>query len=174
MPPCKPCAKTVAISASRLDALEEAADAAEHGEHDEEADRQEGGELDEQLGRDRDDQAFLVLGGVDVAGAEQDGEGRHRQGDDEAPCRSANCSCCERTRAQQRVDRQRHRLQLQGDIGQRAGHGDDRDDGGDGLALAVAGGEEVGDRGDVLALGQPHDAQQEAASRTRTAGSGPR
>ena len=70
--------------------------------------------------------------------------------------------CCSGRDAEQRVDRQRHGLQLQGDVGQRAGDGDDRDDGGDGLALAVAGGEEVGDRGDVLALGEAHDAQQEA------------
>ena len=71
-------------------------------------------------------------------------------------------SVLQRARAQQRVDRKRHRLQLQGDVGQRAGDGDDGDDGGDRLALAVAGGQEVGDRGDVLALGQAHDAQQEA------------
>ena len=62
-------------------ALEEPADAAEHGEDDEEADRQEGGKLDEQLGRDGDDQAFLMLGRVDVAGAEQHGKGRHQERD---------------------------------------------------------------------------------------------
>ena len=72
------------------------------------------------------------------------------------------CSCCSGRAPEQRVDRERHRLQLQGDVGQRAGHRDDGDDGGHRLALAVARGEEVGDRGDVLALGEPHDAQQEA------------
>ena len=144
-----------------LDALEKIADAAQHGERDEEADRQEGGELDERFGRNRDDQAFLMLGRIDVARAEQNGEGRHRQGDDEGRV-GRQIEMLQRARAEQRVDRQRHRLQLQGDVGQRAGDGDDRDDGGDRLALAVAGGEEVGDRGDVLALGQPHDAQQEA------------
>ena len=64
-------------------ALDEAADAAEHGEDDEEADRQEGRELDQRLGGDRHDQAFLVLGRIDVAGAEQHGERGHRQRDDE-------------------------------------------------------------------------------------------
>ena len=62
------------ISALGVRALDEAADAAEHGEDDEEADRQERRELDQRLGRDRHDQAFLVLGGVDVARAEQHGE----------------------------------------------------------------------------------------------------
>ena len=68
----------------------------------------------------------------------------------------------QRSRAKQGVDRKGHRLQLQGDVGERAGNGDDGDDGGNGLALAVAGSEKVGNRGDVLALGQAHDAQQEA------------
>ena len=35
--------------------------------------------LTSELGRDSHDQAFLMLGGVDVARAEQDGEGGHRQ-----------------------------------------------------------------------------------------------
>ena len=79
---------------------------------------------------------------------------------------------CSGRAPEQRVDRQRHGLQLQGDVGQRAGHGDDGDDGRHSLALAVARRQEVGDRGDVLALGQPHDAQQEAPAEQRTAGSG--
>ena len=143
------------------DCVEEVADAAEHGEHHEEADRQERRQLDQRLGGDRDDQAFLVLGGIDVAGAEQDGEDGHRYRDDE--CRvGRKMQMAERARPQQGIDRKRHRLQLQGDVRQRAGHRDDRDDGRHGLALAVARGQEVGHRGDVLALGQPHDAQQDA------------
>ena len=70
-------------------------------------------------------------------------------------------SCCSGPFAEQRVDRKGDGLELQGDVGERAGNGDDGDDGGDRLALAVAGSEEVGDRGDVLALGQAHDAQQQ-------------
>ena len=160
-PPLKPCAKMPLDLGALLGAREESADAAEHGEEDEEADRQEGRELDQRLGGDGDDQALLVLGGIDVAGAEQDGERRHRQGDDEGGV-GRQIELLQRPRAEQRVDRKGDRLQLQRDVGQRAGNGDDGDDGGDRLALAVAGGEEVGDRGDVLALGQPHDAQQEA------------
>ncbi len=142
-------------------ALDEPADAAEHGEDDEEADRQKGSELDERLGRDGDDEPFLVLGRVDVARAEQDGEGRHEQGDDQGRV-GLQVEQLQRRRAEQRRDGEGHGLELQGDVGERAGDGDDRDDGADGLALAVARGQKVGDRGDVLALGQPHDAQQEA------------
>ena len=149
-----------------LRALEQPADAAKHGEDDEEANRQEGRELDQRLGGNGNDQALLVLGGVDMAGAEQDRERRHRQGDDEGGV-GRQIELLQRARAEQRVDREGHRLQLQRDVGQGAGNGDDGDGGGDGLTLAVAGSKEVGDRGDVLALGQPHDAQQEAPAESK-------
>ena len=83
MPPWKSCANILLDLGALRGALDEAADAAEHGEDDEEADRQKGRQLDERLGRDGHDQAFLVLGGIDVAGAEQDGEGGHQQRDDQ-------------------------------------------------------------------------------------------
>ena len=151
---------------------QKAADAAEHGEHHEETDGEEGRELDQQLGRDRHDQAFLVLGGVDVAGAEQHGERGHRRAMTNAVSMRQTAAVC-RGRAPSSVSTEmRDGFELQRDVGQRARHRDDGDDRGDGLALAVAGGEEVGDRGDVLALGQPNDAQQQRASRTRRAGSG--
>ena len=156
--PGRICRWTSAFWAARC---EEPADAAEHREDDEEADRQEGCELDERLGRDGDDQAFLVLGGIDVAGAEQDGKGRHQERDHQ--CRvGRRLNSCSGKRAEQRGDGQGDGFELQRDVGQRAGNRDDGDDGANGLALAVAGGEEVGDRGDVLALGEPHDAQQQA------------
>ena len=55
-----------------------------------------------------------------------------------------------------RFERERHRLELQRDVGNRADDRDQRDGRGDRLALAVARGDEVGDRGDVLRLGEPH------------------
>ena len=56
------------------------ADAAEGKEHDEHADGEKRHQLDQRLGRDREDEAVLVFGGVDVAGAEQNREGRQRHG----------------------------------------------------------------------------------------------
>ena len=41
----------------------------------------EGDELDRRFRRHRQHQPRLMFGGVDVAGAEEAGEGRHRQGD---------------------------------------------------------------------------------------------
>ncbi len=55
----------------------------EHAEGDEDADREEGDQLDHRLGGDREHQAVLVLGRVDVAGAEQHRERRHRQRDEQ-------------------------------------------------------------------------------------------
>ena len=60
-----------------------------------------------------------------------------------------------------RFDRRRHRFELQRDVGDHADDGDQRHGRRDRLALAVARRDEVGDRGDVLALGEPHDADDE-------------
>ena len=57
--------------------------AVEHPERHEEADRQEREQLDDRFGGDREHQAVLVLGGVDMARAEQHREGRHRQRDEQ-------------------------------------------------------------------------------------------
>ena len=77
----------------------------EHEERHEHADRHEGDELDQRLGRDREDQAVLMLGRIDVARAEQHREGRHRERDEQrdvaehrlrhagASCRDAPGSC---------------------------------------------------------------------------------
>ena len=51
----------------------------EHDEGHEDADGEKSDELDDQLGGDRHHQSVLMLGGVDVPGPEQDGEGRHQQ-----------------------------------------------------------------------------------------------
>ena len=70
------------------------------------------------------------------------------------------------------LQRGRHRLELQCDIGNGADDGDQRDGGGDRLALAVARGDEVGDRGDVLRLGQPHDADDQRREQSRASAPG--
>ena len=59
------------------------------------------------------------------------------------------------------ADRAGDRLELQRDIGHRADRGDQRRDQRDVKALAVARAEEVGDRGDLLGLGQPDDAPEQ-------------
>ena len=63
--------------------------------------------------------------------------------------------------AQDRLQRGRHRLELERDVGHRADDRDHRHGGGDRLALAVARGDEVGDRGDVLRLGELDHAPQQ-------------
>jgi hypothetical protein len=52
---------------------------AEQPERHEHADRYEADELDQRFGRNRQHQAILVFGGVDVARTEQYREQRHRQ-----------------------------------------------------------------------------------------------
>ena len=137
--------------------------AVEQPERHENADRHERDELDQRFGRDRQHQSVLVLGGVDVPGSEQHCEQRHRDRDVEGDVaehrlhRAARRSDVNQDRGQ----RGRHRFELQRDVRDGADDGDQRDGRGHRLRLAVAGGDEVGDRGDVLRLGQAHDTHDE-------------
>ena len=135
----------------------------EHDEGDEHADGHEGDQLDQRFGRDRQDQPVLMLGRVDVARAEQHREDRHRERDEqrdvaEHRLRHAGGHV---EMGQDRAERGRHRLELQRDIGDRADDRDQRHGRGDRLVLAVARRDEVGDRGDVLRLGEPHDVRDQ-------------
>ncbi len=113
------------------------------------------------LGRHRQHQAVLVLGGVGLPCAEQHGEGRHRQ-------RHHQCDVADDRDvgeglvfAEDGLQRGRHRLELQRDVGHRA---DDRDSGDGGrhrLVFAVAGADEVRDRGDVVGFRQLDHAAQD-------------
>ncbi len=135
----------------------------EHPEGDEHADADEGNELDQQFGGDRQHQAVLVLGGVDMARAEQDREDRHRNGHVERNVAQhrLHCTAGRPGMHEDRGERGRYRLELKCDVGDRSDDSDQRHGGGDGLRLAVTGGDEVGDRGDVLRFGQAHDARDQ-------------
>ncbi len=135
----------------------------EHPERDEYADADESNKLDDRLGCDRQHQSILLLRGIDMARAKQDGEDRHCQRDVERNVtqhrlhRAARGSDMHEDRGQRR----RHRFKLKRDVGDGADDGDERYGGGDGLGLAVTGGNEVGNRRDVLCLGQPYDAHDQ-------------
>jgi hypothetical protein len=104
-----------------------------------------------------------VLGGIDMARAEQHRECRHRHGDEQrdvAEHRLRHAGGHVEMR-QDGAQRRGHRLELQRDIGDRADDGDHSDSRGDRLVLAVARCDEVGDRGDVLRLGEAHDVHDE-------------
>ena len=116
-----------------------------------------------ELGCDCEHQAVLVLGGVDVAGAEQHGERRHGERDEQREVAERRLDRAGRGPGvgEDRAERRRHRLELQRDVGDRTDDGDRGDGRRHRLVLAVARGDEVGDRGDVLCLGEPHDAQDQ-------------
>ena len=139
-------------------------EAAEHPERHVRADDEEGDELDDRFERDRQHQPVLVLGRVGVAGAERHREaGEHQRHDERevAEHRHRAPDDAALGRRQEHVERGRHGLELQRDVGHGADHRDHADDRRDALALAVAGGDEVGDRGDVLRLGDPHHPRDE-------------
>src|SRR5690606_22872415 len=146
-------------------ALGETVDPAKNGNHDEYADGQKGRELDEGLGGDGQHQAVLVLRGVDVTGAEQDGEGGERYGREESRLAEAHdlrpLVGQVHVADEQSLRRDDDRLGLKGDVGQRADDRNDGYNGGHGLALPVARRKEVGHRGDVLAFRQADDPQDQ-------------
>ena len=118
------------------------------------ADREEGDELDDRLEGDGRDHALVPLGAVEVPRAEDDGEGRQRQRHQERAVPPPGDAGAAALRAGgQQVIAGGHRLQLQRDVGHDADDGDQRDERGERRALAVAAGDEVGDRGDAVGPG---------------------
>ena len=87
-----------------------------------------------------------------MAGAEGDGEGGEREGDVEGAVPPPGGDG-RGGRAGQDLVAGGDRLQLERDVGDDADDGDEGDEGGEERALAVAAGDEVGDRGDAVGLG---------------------
>ena len=138
--------------------------AAHHGEGDEQPHRHKGHKLDDGFNRDGEDHPVLMLGGIDVAGAEQDGKDTHGEGHQNGQAIGALHDRHDGFGKQRIGDHGlqglRHGLQLDGDVGHDANGCDRRDKGAQGLALAIAGREEVGDGGNVLAFGDFGNALQ--------------
>ena len=131
----------------------------EHPERDEYADADEGNEFDDRLGCDCQHQSVLVLGGIDMARPEEDGEDRHcdRHVKGDVPKHWLHHSAGRSERNKNRGQRGRDRLELKRYVRHRADDRDERHGGSDRLRFAITGGNEVGDRRNVLCLGQAHD-----------------
>ena len=136
-------------------------------EGDEGSDRDEGDQLDDRFNRDRQHHAMLMLGRVDVAGAEQDREGGHGDGDEKGQILCGRIDPADGTRRDQGLERERDGLQLDGNVGNNADHRDDCHQGAEHFAFAIACGDEIGDRGDVLPLGQIDDALQDGTAKSK-------
>jgi hypothetical protein len=151
------------IRAAFGDPRQDRVHAAEHPEGDVDPDHQEGDELHDRLERDGQHEPVLVLGGVRVAGAERNCEACEHHGHDKRQIAEERHRASERGVGGREKDAEGRGdgFELQGDVGDRAHDGDQAHDGGDALAFAVAGSHEVGDRGDVLRLGDAHDARHQ-------------
>ena len=109
-----------------------------------------------------------MLRGVDVAGAEQNGESGHGHGHrqrhavDGPPGKQKPAGPLHVRH--QCLQRHGDGLQLQRDIGHHADDGDKRHQRAQRPVLAIAGGNEVGDGGDVLRSGDPHQPPQQRPS----------
>ncbi len=92
-----------------------------------------------------------MLGGVDMAGAEQQREYRHQGGHHQGDVRRRR-----HLGADHMLEGQGHRLELQGDVGQHADHRHQGHQHRQLPGLAVTGRHEIGDRGDVVLLAHRH------------------
>ncbi len=122
------------------------------GEH---ADRDECAQFHDRFECNREHQAVVVLGDVDLACSEQDGEYGECRGEHESGVVFRG------TRGRvigHDIEAGDDGFQLQGDIGNRTDRGYDGDQHGEAARLAVTRRDEVGDRGEVLALAHRDDA----------------
>ncbi len=128
-------------------------------------------ELDEALQRHGQHHALVVLGRVDVAGAEQDAEGGEHDGDEEGGVGADRGDPARhRPVAQHDLHAEPDRLELEGDVGDDPDDRHDRDEAAQEPALAVAGRDEVGDRGDAVGLGDREDLAQHEGEEQRHQG----
>ena len=111
---------------------EQVAEPVENAVGDVKPDGQERQQLDDRFEGDGDHHAFVMFRGVDVAGAEQDGEQGHDQGHEKGRVLEQR-HAAEMARhddfriLDQHGEAGRHGLKLQGDVGQDADHHDHRD-----------------------------------------------
>ncbi|MNO72306.1 hypothetical protein D3C76_632490 [compost metagenome] len=131
--------------------FQQVAEAVVETEGDEDADGEEGRQLDQRFEGDGQHHAAVVFGDVQAARAEDDGEQREDQRHQQRRVLRADTGGVG-AGADQQVHAEDDALQLQGDVGQHADHADQRHHHGERLRLAVARGDEVGDGGDVLLL----------------------
>jgi len=131
------------------DARHQGRGAVEQAPGDEDADAEERQQLDHRLGGDRRHHALVALRRVEVPRAEDDGEAREHERDVERRVGPPGSGLAAGgTAGHQRVAAG-HRLELQRDIGDDTDERDQRHQRRQRAALAVAAGDEIGDRGDA-------------------------
>ena len=136
----------------------------EHAVDHEQADEQKGRQFDDRLEGDCQDQALMRLARVHVACAEEDGEHRHQHRHIQPGVHPGHMRLGVGVgylgALREGIERHGQRLELQRDIGQHHEQGDARHQGRQPLRLAIARGDEVGDRRRILLLGdEQHLAQ---------------
>ena len=153
-------------------AAEDVAETVVEPERDKQPHRDEGEKLHQRLERDGGDQAFMALGGVEVAGAEEDGEGGEQHRDVESVVayeqrRALVFGRRERGILEDDQESTGYRFQLQRDVGNDPDHGNDRHQAAQHLALAIARRDEVGDGGNAVLLADTDDLQHHVPPQRR-------
>ena len=145
----------------RRDAVEDVGKAVVEPVGDKSTNQQEGDQLDQRFERDRRHHAVVLLGRIDPTRAENHDEKAHDQRDVERGVGIQRYRSIAFGGAAQNVESRGDGLQLQRDVRNDADHRDCRHQASERLALAVTGGDEVGDRSDVLRLADRQQLAQE-------------
>ena len=148
-----------------IGAGENVAGAVEHNKSGKYADSKKGRQLEDGFERNRCDDAFVTFCGIEMTGAEQDGEQGHQQSNIEsAICPEwqmvTGASGLDGGVLAEYVEAYRQCFQLQGNVRQHTEQGDNRHQRRESGGLAVAGTDEIGDRGNTLAFGDSHHLTQ--------------
>ncbi len=128
---------------------------------DKHADAQKSGQLDQRLKGYGRHHAFVALGGIEVARAKHDGETGQGDGDVKgAVLAPVQVRWSHRAAGREQCIARGHGLELQCNVGNDAHHGHQRHQRGEQLAFAIAAGDEVGNRGDAVRLGNANHLAQ--------------
>jgi hypothetical protein len=129
--------------------------------HDVDAHREKRRQLDERLERDGQHHPMMALGADEVARAEQNRECGQQQCDGQ---RAVDEVWSVGSRSDENLESERNSLELQRDVGQDANDCDRGDQHRYRLMTAISRADEVGDRRDVVALGDPNDSLEERSA----------
>ena len=129
--------------------------------------RDKGQQFDHRLESDGHHHPPVVLGGIEMAGAEQDAEQRQQQSNPERQLAGIAGRADAAAVDHQQIQPGDDGFELQHQIGEDPHDGDEGDHHGEPLGFAVTGGDKVGDGGDVLALGHQNKTGQQPPAKQK-------
>ena len=139
-----------------VDAFEDVRNAIRQPPDNENADRQKRGKLHHRLDRNRHHNAVVPFVRIQISGAEEDGKNGKTDRNPKGRARLGIAPARHAFRKPENLKAERHRLQLQSDIGRCPQNEEDRHAHGKEVRLAITRRNKISDRGDALAASDAH------------------